>query len=279
MKKSSLFTLAFASILALSIPAIASAASVGNPDTLGKPGAIALGLEYDNSHTNLALKHGAVIDGDMVNPFGDRNMQLDSKTTYATITVGILENLDAFAGMGMNNSDLGFDMTYPEGGSDNIRLDDNAVIAYKVGVKSEVAKIAGIQIGVSAQYSRLKLDKKFSVNGNDLGSLFWDPATYRTKTKINEWQAAVTASKQMGRFNPYAGLILAKVSADHNTVVNVAAGEGPAYSVAVNAEARQESLYTGVIGANVAIIENLNANLEFRSGNQDAVTAALNYTF
>lgn len=279
MKKRSLFAFVAASILALTVPAIASASSVGNPDTLGESGAIALGIEYDNSHTNMALKHGNISDGDMVNNFGHHDMQLDSKTAYATITVGILENLDAFAGMGVNNSDLGFDMTYPEGGSDNIKLDDNAVVAYKVGVKGKVVEIAGIQIGASAQYSSLKLDKKFSVNGQDLGTIFFDPASYRTKTKIHEWQAAVTASKQIGRFNPYAGLILAKVSADHNTVASIPIGEGPAYSVAVNAEARQESLYTGVIGANVSIMENLDLNAEFRSGNQDAFTAALSYTF
>lgn len=260
-------------------PFVASAASVGNPDTLGEPGVIALGLEYDNSHTNMALKHGVVIDGDMINSFGHRDMQLDSKTMFATITVGVLENLDVFAGMGANNSDLGFAMTYPEGGSDNIRFDDNAVIAYKVGVKGKVAEIAGIQIGASAQYSGLKLNKKFSVNGEDLSTLFYDPATYITKTKVREWQAAVTASKQMGRFSPYAGLILAKVSADHNTVVNVAAGEGPTYSVAVNAEARQESIYTGVIGTSVNITDALSANFEVRSGNQDGATAALSYMF
>lgn len=279
MKKRSLLTLVFASMFALTIPALASAASVGNPDTLGQPGAIALGLEYDSSHTNMELKNVGNVDG---NAFGSHDMQLDSKTMFATITVGILPQLDAFAGIGMNNSDLGFDMTSGDW-TDNIMLKDNAVTAYKVGVKGKVAEVAGIQIGASAQYSGMRMDKKFLVNGEDLSTLFYNPdapsTPYTTKTKIHRWQAAVTASKQMGRFNPYAGLILAKVSADHNTVVNVAAGEGPAYSVAVNAEARQESLYTGVIGANASIVENLDANIEFRSGNEDAFTAALNYKF
>lgn len=257
----------------------AYAASVGNPDTLGKSGAVSLGMEYDHSKHDLELKSGsASYEGGGTETFDASNMRLKARTAYVVGTVGILPNVDAFVGLGINNAKLGLNMEYP-GGSDALEIKDGSNVAWKAGVRAHLTEIAGINVGAMAQYSAYKMDGTFSVNGQDLANYF-APASYHTDTDVSEWQAAMTASKQMGRFNPYAGVTYSRVKVENNTSISVAAGEeSMPYSVTLDAEARNKHNVGVVVGTNVALMGNLSANFEGRFVNEKAGTASLSYAF
>lgn len=266
MKKKVGMRVLFLIIALITIPGFAFAASVGNPDTLGKSGAASLGIEHDVSTVNLELEEKGTVNGER---FGASNMLLKTQTTYVVGTVGILPNLDAFVGLGISNAaTFEFDMNHATGKFD-VESRDNSPdnFAVKLGARAKIAEVAGIKVGATGQYLTYHMNGDLSANGNKQNILASD-------TKVHEWHAAVTASKRMGRFNPYAGVTYSTWTVEHNTTLRAPIG-----SLSINAKARQDDRLGGVIGTSVNVWENIDVNAEGRFGNEEALTVGALYRF
>lgn len=281
MKKSSLFTFIAASLFALTIPAIATASSVGNAtDTQGGFGETSVILEYDYTNRDMRLKNGSVADGGAAEELGGiSNMRLKTHSTFLTGSMGLSEHADVFAGIGVNKSNIGFDWATYSGSQYN-EINDASNLAWKIGVRGKVAEVAGFNIGAIAQYLGYTMDGTFAVNGSDLAGMFPAPASYSTNSTVREWQAAVIASKDMGRFNPYAGVTYNKTTVKNNTTVNVASdGESMPYTASLHAKAQNEDNVGIVVGTGVKLTKNMSAAIEGRIMNEKSGTASLSYAF
>ena len=261
------------------VPVGAFAASIGNPKTLGELGKVAIGLEYDNSNVDLTLNVASLSDGIFTESFGANNMRLMAKTTYVVGTIGVFPNVDVFAGVGMNKAKLEFATEYARDVPDDIKIEDNSNVAYKFGARAKLAEVGGVAIGVTGQYSAYTMDGHYLVNGQEIGNMYQGPAEQSTNMKISEWQAALTASKTMGRFSPYAGVTCSRISLKHDTTFHIIPSEGMSYDLSFKTEAKQENNLGAVFGTSVTVLNNFDINAEVRTGNQDAFTAAVNYRF
>lgn len=266
-------------IMFIIVPVGAFAASIGNPKTLGELGKVAIGLEYDNSNADLTLKNASLSNDIFTESFGANNMRLTAKTTYVVGTIGVFPNVDIFAGVGMNKAKLEFATEYAHDVPDDIEIKDNSNVAYKVGARARIAEVVGVTIGAMGQYSAYAMDGHYLVNGQEIGNMYNGPAEQSTNMKISEWQAALTASKTIGRFSPYAGVTCSRISLKHDTTFHVIPSEGMSYDLSFKTEAKQENNLGAVIGAGVRVWNNFDINAEVRTGNQDAFTAAVNYRF
>jgi len=248
----------FLLIMLLFIPITSYAASIGNPDTLGRSGAMAFGLEYDHSNTDMRLK---------------------TRSAFLVSSIGLLKNIDVFTGIGINKSTVEFDWSYPSD-SEHDEIRDNSNIAWKVGARAQLMEVSGITLGGTVQYLSYDMDGSFRANGTDLSEIFGVPASYTSNTEIREWQAALTASAKVGSISPYVGVTYNKVTAEHSTTLNIASdGESMPLSASFNAEAKNEDNVGIVIGTGVALTKNIGANLEGRFVNETSGTASLSIAF
>lgn len=281
MKRLFLSSILFVSVVAFTTPVFA--ASIGNPETTGESGKVAVGIEYDNSRQTLHLKDGRESGGGAGTSFNASSMRLKTQSEYVIVTVGALQNLDVFAGIGTNKARLNLNAEYENGNYETFEINDGANIAWKTGVKGTLADISGVKLGGMVQYSAFKMNDTFKVDGTDLGNMFLPAsASYNSKTRVREWQAALTAGTKVAMFTPYAGVTYAKTSVSSDTDVHVASdGINPAYNVNVSIEAGQAHSFGGVIGTGIndALFKGVNLNMEGRFGNEDALTAAINYQF
>lgn len=281
MRRSSLSSILFVAVIAFATPVFA--ASIGNPETIGESGKVAVGIEYDNSRQSLHLKDGRVNDGVTGSSFNASSMRLKTQSEYMTVTVGALQNLDVFAGLGTNKARLNLNAEYGDGGYEAFEINDGSNIAWKTGAKGTFADISGVKLGGMVQYSAFKMRDTFKVNGTELDDLFAPvSASYNSKTRVREWQAALTAGTKVAMFSPYAGVTYAKTSVSSDTDIHVASdGVNPAYNVNVSIEAKQAHSFGGVVGTGIndALFKGVNLNMEGRFGNEDALAAAINYQF
>ncbi|MCR4323208.1 MAG: hypothetical protein NUV61_03940 [Candidatus Azambacteria bacterium] len=269
-----LFLLLFLFILA---PMGAFAASVGSPETLGGFGKVAVGLEYDSLSQPLKLTSGSITRDVFREDFTASNMDMKTRTTYLVGTVGILPTMDAFFALGINRAKIGLSADYIGGASDDISVTDNSNLAYKLGVKGRIMEVSGINLNGMLQYAAFKMNGRFSVNGMDLDAFYDRDATYSTKTHVREWQAALTASKQMGRFSPYLGATWRRTSVSNTTAIQVTDVEG-SYEVFFNAKAKEDHALDAVIGTGVMITEHLGAGVEYQPQNKEGAISA-SYAF
>lgn len=267
MKKiRSLFTLIAASLFAISIPAIASAASVG--------------LEYDHMNRDMEIDNGHVIEGGVAHAItGIDNMEHERRSAFLVGSIDLTERISAYAGIGSVKNELGFDWTNG-GGTEHDKISSSGDIAWKAGVKAHLTDVGSIRIGGSLEYMAYSMDGHFAVNGTDLANLFGAGASYTTSTDFSEWNAALTASTTIGRVSPYMGLTYSKVTAENDTVVNVpASGDMAAMSASLHAKAENSDNVGVVIGAGYALTKHINALIEGHFIDQTRGTASINYVF
>jgi len=264
-------------VISFLIPMSANAASVGNPATQGGLGETSVGIEYDYSTIDMRLKSGHVVEGNTVTALtGIDNMEHKTRSGFLIGSVGISKNIDAFAGIGVIKSKLGFDWTNG-GGTEHDEINDNSNLAWKAGVRAHITEIAGIRLGGMVQYMTYSMDGRFTSDGTDLAELFGANASYATNTDFSEWQAALTASTNVGRLSPYMGVTYVKVTAENDTTVHIG-GEMP-MSASFHAKAKNENNVGIVVGAGYALTTNISANIEGRFVNEKSGTASLSYTF
>lgn len=279
-KTRSYFTLfsVFLSLL-LTAPAV-YAASVGNPDTQGGFGKTSVSLEYDYTNRDMQLKNGSVAEGSTTEALdGINGMKLKTHSAFLVGSMGLHERIDVFAGIGVNKSDIGFDWSYSNG-SEHDEIRDGSNLAWKMGVRGKIAEVAGIDIGAMAQYLGYSMDGRFTVNGADLSEMFDAPASYSTDSTVREWQTAITASTEFGRFSPYAGVTYNKTTVKNNTTVNVGSdGESIPSTASLHANARNEDNVGIVVGTGMRLTKNMSATVEGRFVNEKSGTASLSYAF
>ncbi|MBI5913082.1 hypothetical protein HY839_01425 [Candidatus Azambacteria bacterium] len=288
MKKKPLFLFPVLLLISFLIAPMSHAASVGNPEVLGGLGKVAVGVEYDDSSRDLEFKNGRQTaswpGGSASESFpapGNNitNMKLDTQSEFLVATVGLHEKVDVFAGIGVNRAKLDYTLNYT-GGHENSEISDNSNTAWKMGVRIHLAEVAGVRLGGMIAYSAFDMNGAYKIDGSDLGSLLPPNGSYSTETKIHEWQGAVTASTHVWRLSPYAGVTYAKVKVENRTDIRIPSMmEDLPVSLHVEANAEQKNTTGVVVGTGVEIMSHLNANIEGRFINEDAVTASLSYTF
>ncbi|MBI5893389.1 MAG: hypothetical protein HZB79_07035 [Deltaproteobacteria bacterium] len=282
-------------VLALSLPSIGMAASVGNiADTQGGLGKFSLGVEYDGVfNRDLKFKSGnssKTAGGVTVSvPYpstGDsiKDMKLESNRIFIKGTLGLHPNIDLFLKLGMADAKWKYKYVSPGETDEKNEFDGDYDFVYGGGIKAKIFESSGgLRVMVDGQYLRYEVDGDFKVDGKDLAQIIIDDgattASYNSKTKIQEWQVALYVNQTFGQFSPYAGVKYSDVTAKSETNFSRIDG-GVALSGKLDEKAEADNNFGIIVGADIYLIPNrLSVNIEGRFIDETAGTIGVNYRF
>ena len=267
-------------ILAASLLCLATAAfagELGNPAQLMRQGQFDVGAQWKSvfkqGFEGYDLKR-AYSDG--YRDTGRKGADFENDQYYmATVTYGILDQLNVFARLGM--VDGGKWMDYEPGNDWKGDLESNFVWA--LGAKGKLYEFAnGLGFGLAAQY--LRYDDREVKNwraldtGETAGDLGWS-----TNDKVSYWQVDVVANAywKLGRFLPYAGLGYTYYDVDFKGKWTHAI---PDYgSIDYTASFNNQNRFTALVGLDVDLGMNVKANIQGTFVSSTALTIGISYCF
>lgn len=199
----------------------------------------------------------------------------DDKYFMATFTYGIIDQINLFASLGMVNG--GNYMDYQDGNNWKGNLESNFV--WSIGAKGKIYEFDnGLGFGVAAQYTRY--DDREITNWKSLdtdetaGDLGWS-----TDDSLDYWQvdALATAYWTVKAFTPYVGAGYTYYKVDFNGKWT---HNQPAYGwVNYNASFNNDDKFTALLGIDVELYKNFNANIQGSFVSNTSFTAGLNFSF
>lgn len=297
MKKFFLVFLSGLFVFYFSIPSIAMAASVGNiAETQGGFGQFSIGVEYDGLfNRDMKLKSGSYAGsaGGVTThesyPFtGDsiRDVKMKSNRIFLKGSVGVHSNIDFFVKLGM--ADAKWEQKYLSPGlpDDKDKFNGDYGFAWGFGAKAKIFETSGgLRFMTDAQYLSYKVDGDYKVNGTDLKQVIMaeDPsittASYKSKTKIQEWQVALYVNQTFRQFSPYAGLKYSDATLKNEIRTSFTDSIGP-FSAKFETKARADKNFGVFIGTDIYVISSkMSVNIEGRFIDETAVTIGMNYRF
>lgn len=289
-------------MVALSLPSIGGAATVGNiAETQGALGKFSLGLEYDgvfdrdmkwDSGSMSVTVLGVTVTESFPFPGESiEDMEMDSNRVFLKGTLGLHPNVDIFAKLGMAGAN--WEAKYKEPGfpDEKFEFEDDWGFAWGIGAKAKIFETSGgLRFMADAQYLSYKVDGDLKVDGKDFDQGFLeelrldsgDPnATFSSdsETEIKEWQVALYVNQTFGNFSPYAGVKYSEFDIDCELK---GSGQvlGNPYSLKIEGDAEADDNFGIFLGTDIYVIPNqLSINIEGRFLDETAGTIGVNYRF
>jgi len=277
----------------LSFPAFGGAATIGNTAiSQGGSGEFSLGVEYDRVfNRDLKFKSGTrdrndngVISTVSFPALGDRmeDVTMESNRVLLKGTLGFHQDIDLDLFIKLGTADLRYEENNKITGSPDQKMefDGNFDIAWGGGAKFGFYRSPnGLRIMGDAQYLTYEVDGNFQINGIDRAT-FETPATYDSKSKVEEWQAALYVLQEFKRGNPYLGIKYSDLILRNETNVSGRTAAGAPYSYKETTKADADKNLGVFLGADINLIQNrLSINIEGRFLDETAGSIGASYKF
>lgn len=256
---------------------VAWAQNLGNPATLIKQGQFDVGFQW-----SYLFKQGFE-DYDLKRAYSDgyRNTSRkgtdfeDDKYYMATVTYGIIDQINVFARLGM--VDGGSWLDYQAGNNWKGNLESNFVWA--IGAKGKIYEFEnGIGFGLAAQYMRYDnrevKDWRSLETGETAAHHGWS-----TNDKFDYCQLDIMANAYwtLGAFKPYVGAGYTHSHVNFNGQWN---NVNPFYGrIDYDASFYNENKFTVLVGLDVDIGMNFKANIQGTFVSSTALTLGISYCF
>jgi hypothetical protein len=270
------------------MPLTGGAATVGNiASSQGGSGGASVGVEYDKVfNRDLDFKSGSttrntngVISTALFPASGDdiKDMKMESDRVFVKGTLGFHRDIDLDLFLKLGIADVKWKASHTSVDQD-VKFDGNADFAWGGGAKLGFYESpGGLKIMSDFQYLTYEVKGNFSVNGIDRAT-FETPASYDTKTKIEEWQGALYVQQIIKSFGPYLGVKYSDINLENTVNVSRRTSAPYSYEEKTNANARKN---VGVfLGADINIVrDHLSVNVEVRLVDETAGSIGVNYKF
>ncbi len=257
---------------------VARAEDLGNPAQLIKQGQFDVGFQW-----NSVFKQGFE-DYDLKRTYSDgtprpparKGSDFENDQYYmATITYGIIDQINLFARLGM--VDGGKWLDYQAGNNWKGNLESNFV--WSVGAKGKVYEFNnGLGFGLGAQYMRYDNRKVKDWRSLETGETATDLG-WGTDDKFDYWQLDVMANAYwtIGAFMPYVGAGYTYYDVDFSGRWTNA---NPFYGwVDYNASFSNKNNFTALVGLDVDLGMNFKANIQGTFVSSTALTLGISYCF
>ena len=288
-------------MVALSLPSIGGAATVGNiAETQGALGKFSLGLEYDGVFDrDMDWKSGSETEtvagittftGPLPSP-GDSidDMEVDSNRIFLKGTLGLHPNVDIFLKLGMADGNSEGKHKEPGEPDEKFEFEDDWDFAWGIGAKIKIFETpGGLRFMADGQYLSYKVDGDFKVAGQNLDRVILeelrllDPnATFSSdsETEIKEWHIALYVNQTFGNFSPYGGVKYSEFDADFEFKGSGQVLATP-YSYTIEGDMEADDNFGIFLGTDIYVIANqLSINIEARFIDETAGTIGVNYRF
>jgi outer membrane protein W len=255
----------------------ASAHELGNPAQLVKQGEFDVGFQWSYMFKQ------RFEDYDLKRTYSDGSKNISRKGCdfendqyyMATITYGIIDQINVFAKLGM--VDGGKWLDYQAG--NDWRGDPESNFVWAVGAKGKIYEFDnGMGFGLAAQYMRYDNRKvknwRSLETGETAGDLGW-----ATDDDFDYWQLDFMADAYwtFSAFTPYVG---AGYTYSHVNFSGRWTNEIPFYGrVDYDASFSNENKFTALVGVDVDLGMNFNANIQGTFVSSTALTLGISYCF
>lgn len=288
-------------ILALCLPSIGGAASVGNiVETQGSLGKFSLGLEYNGVFDrDLDLDKGSYsINADGFSDSGPipdpgaivKDDEFRSNRIFVKGSVGLHPNLDFFVKLGA--ADVKGEFKYVEPGfpDEKNEFDGDWDFAWAIGAKAKLYQsLGGLRIMADAQYLWYKVDGDIDIDGVDLARQYEQEAldggatsatfSYDAEAKNQEWQVALYVNQTFGNFSPYAGVKYSDMNLDVDNDIH-GRFDGVSYLEKVEFNFEADDNFGIFLGTDIYIIPNqLSISIEAMFIDETASIIGINHRF
>jgi len=255
----------------------ALAGELGNPAMLIQQGRFDVGFQWNSvfkqSFEDYDLKR-TYSDG--TTGTGRKGADFENDQYYmATITYGIIDQINVFAKLGM--VDGGKWLDYEPGNNWKGDLESNFVWA--IGAKGKVYEFAnGLSFGLGAQYLRYDSRKVKNWRSLDSGETAADLG-WSTNDKLDYWQldVMVNAYWTIGPFTPYVGA--GYTYYDVNFSGKWTHGISHYGWINYDASFSNENKFAALVGLDVDLGMNFKANVQGTFVSSTALTMGISYSF
>ena len=256
---------------------VAFAQELGNPAILIKQGQFDVGFQW-----SYMFKQGFE-DYDLKRSYSDGYRDTERKGAdfendkyyMATLTYGIIDQINVFAKLGM--VDGGKWLDYQAGNNWKGDLESNFVWA--VGAKGKIYEFAnGLGFSLGAQYMRYDNRKVEDWRSVDTGETAADLG-WSTNDKFDYWQLDIMANAYwaFGAFTPYVGAGYTYYDVNFNGRWT---NENPIYGwVDYDGSFSNENKFTALVGLDVDLGMNFKANIQGTFVSSTALTLGISYCF
>jgi hypothetical protein len=288
MTRKILPAIVFILVALLCLPLRGGAATVGNiASSHGGGGGASVGFEYDRVFSrdlnfeggSMTRNTNGVITTALFPSSGDyiKDMEMESNRVFVKGTLGFHRDIDLDLFLKLGIADVKWEAKHASV-AQNIEFDGEADFAWGGGAKFGFYELpGGLRIMSDIQYLTYEVNGNFSVNGIDRAR-FETPASYKTKTKIEEWQGAVYVQRFIRSFGPYLGVKYSDINLENT--VNVSRRTSAPYSYEEKTEANARKNVGAFIGADITIVPNhLSVNAEVRLIDETSGSIGVNYKF
>ena len=218
MTRKTIPAILFTLVAFISMPLTGGAATVGNiASSQGGGGGASVGVEYDRVFSrDLEFRSGSrtqnsngVISSASFPAAGEsiKDMKMESNRVLVKGTLGFHQDidLDLFLKAGIADVKWKAKHAFAAASEQDLEFDGEADFAWGGGAKFGFYQFAnGLKIMGDVQYLTYKVSGNYTINDIDRAT-FETPASYDTKTKVEEWQAALYVQQFFGPIGPYLG--------------------------------------------------------------------------
>jgi hypothetical protein len=291
MTRKTIPVILFLFVAFVSLPLTGGAATVGNiaASQGGGGGKASVGVEYDgvferelnfNTGERTRNDNGVVTKA----PFpsvGESidDLKMESNRVLVKGTLGFHKDIDLDLFIKLGVADLIWKGSHVTAtGTQDLKFDGNADFAWGGGAKFGFYQFSnGLKIMGDIQYLTYTVDGTYSINGIDRAT-FETPASYETKTRIEEWQGALYVQQFFGSVGPYLGAKYSDLILRNETTVTGRTTVPYTYYEILKAKAKNN--VGAFLGADFNIKENhLSLNVEVRLIDETSGSIGLNYKF
>lgn len=291
MTRKKIPAIVFVLVVLISLPLTSGAATIGNiASSQGGGGGASVGVEYDRVFSrDLEFSSGSrkrntngVITSASFPSSGEsiQDMEMESNRVLIKGTLGFHQDidLDLFLKVGIADVTWKAKHAFSTAADQNLEFDGEADLAWGGGAKFGFYQFSnGLKIMGDVQYLTYEVSGNYTINDIDRAT-FETPASYDTKTKVEEWQAALYVQQFFGPIGPYLGAKYSDLSLENE--VNVSRKTGIPYSYEERTEADAKKNAGVFLGADFNILPNhLSVNVEVRLVDETSGSIGVNYKF
>jgi hypothetical protein len=291
MTRKTIPAILFMFVALVSTPLTGGAATVGNiASSQGGGGGVSVGVEYDrvferelnfDTGDRIRNNNGVVTtvpfpaSGESIN-----DLKLESNRVLVKGTLGFNKDIDLDLFIKVGVADVIWKASHVTAtGTQDLKFDGNADFAWGGGAKFGFYHFtSGLKIMGDIQYLTYTVKGTYSINGIDR-AVFETPASYDTKTRIEEYQGALYVQQFFGAVGPYLGAKYSNLTLKNETNVSGSASGVP-YTYDETMKAKAKNNVGAFLGADFNIQPNhLSVNVEVRLIDETSGTIGVNYKF